>query len=337
MVMDNNWNDLVSEFTKLGGVAENIFQKEGELGRGIFPIDPKKKAKIYTPSELMIGREDVYLEDKKVRIKKEKDYKNEIREFFTFYQDNFSWGVGGKHTHEEFEHGLKSFPSELKDILKSNGIIDIEQRYNTDFEKVVFNQFLKARAFEFRNKPVIVPFLELVNYSPKSLPLIKEENGIRHPDILLGYKEITHKYSISSPLFRWASVGFTCGEPIVFSLQFEIDLTQLDLTLKCEGKVLTDDQISISKSNRIIRIKGLPIAHIFNNEIYYLYLCEVFKNVGIEIDTQDFIHEILLINIEERKKILLKSSNVNNLASNLLRQAIEMELKLIVKANKKIL
>ena len=106
--MDANWNFLLSEFRRLGGIADNVCLKEGEYGRGIFSVNPSLKARIFTPSKLLVKKDDIYLEDNKLRIKKDKEYNQEIRNFFNFYQDNFSWGSGGKETIELFEKGLSS-------------------------------------------------------------------------------------------------------------------------------------------------------------------------------------------------------------------------------------
>jgi hypothetical protein len=48
--MEHNWDFLLSEFRRLGGIADNVCQKEGENGRGIFSINPSLKARIFTPS-----------------------------------------------------------------------------------------------------------------------------------------------------------------------------------------------------------------------------------------------------------------------------------------------
>ena len=69
------------------------------------------KARILTPSKLLIKKDDIYLDDNRLRIKKDKAYNQEIRDFFNFYQDNFSWGSGGKETTELFEKGLNLFNS----------------------------------------------------------------------------------------------------------------------------------------------------------------------------------------------------------------------------------
>ena len=49
--MDENWDFLLSEFRRLGGIADNVCQNEGEYGRGIFSIDSSLKARIFTPSK----------------------------------------------------------------------------------------------------------------------------------------------------------------------------------------------------------------------------------------------------------------------------------------------
>ena len=68
--MNDKWDCLLSEFRSLGGIAENVCQKQGELGRGIFSINPNLNSKIYIPYTLMIKTEDICLEGNQVRIKK---------------------------------------------------------------------------------------------------------------------------------------------------------------------------------------------------------------------------------------------------------------------------
>ena len=124
--MDANWDFLLSEFRRLGGVADNVCQKEGVYGRGIFPVDSSLKARIFTPSKLMVRKDDIYLEENKLRIKKDKEYKQEIRNFFNFYQDNFSWGSGGKDTTELFEKGLSLFNPNLKKLIKKYALVNLD-------------------------------------------------------------------------------------------------------------------------------------------------------------------------------------------------------------------
>jgi len=170
--MDDKWDFLLSEFRKLGGIADNVCQKEGKYGRGIFSVNPKLRKRIFTPSKLMVKKEDIYLEDNKLRIKENRKYSNELRNFFNFYQDNFSWGSGGKEKTELFEKGLSLFNSNLKKLIKQYALVDLEKRHKGEWNNVIKNQFLNARKVKFKNDIFIAPIWELVNHEVKSLPFI---------------------------------------------------------------------------------------------------------------------------------------------------------------------
>ena len=146
--MDDNWNFLLSEFRRLGGTADNVCQKEGENGRGVFSCNPSRRARIFTPSKLLVKKHDIYLEDNKLRIKKDKEYNNEIRNFFNFYQDNFSWGFGGKETTELFEKGLSLFNSNLKNLIKKYALVDHQRSLPSDCTKRRDLKFLSIEDFK---------------------------------------------------------------------------------------------------------------------------------------------------------------------------------------------
>ena len=206
--MPENWDRLLSEFRRLGGIADNVCQKEGEYGRGIFSVNPSLKARIFTPSKLLVKKDDIYLEDNKLRIKKDKEYNQEIRNFFNFYQDNFSWGSGGKETTELFEKGLSLFNSTLKKLIKQYALVDLDARHRGDWEEVVKKQFLNARGVKFGNSIVIAPIWELVNHKVRSLPFKINEEGISTPNYLASNLEIRQSYSNLSPLRRFFDYGF---------------------------------------------------------------------------------------------------------------------------------
>ena len=94
--MDDKWDFLLSEFSRLGGVAENVCQKEGEYGRGIFSVNPSLKARIFTTSKLLVKKDDIYLEDNKLRIKKNKEYSQEIRNFLISIKITFLGDQAGE-------------------------------------------------------------------------------------------------------------------------------------------------------------------------------------------------------------------------------------------------
>ena len=59
--MNNNWDFLLSEFRRLGGIADNVCQREGKYGRGILPVNPSLPARIFTPSKLLVKKDDIYV------------------------------------------------------------------------------------------------------------------------------------------------------------------------------------------------------------------------------------------------------------------------------------
>ena len=227
--MEDKWDFLLSEFRRLGGIADNVYQKDGEYGRGIFPVNPSLRARIFTPSKLLVKQDDIYLEDNKLRIKKDKEYNQEIRNFFNFYQDNFSWGFGGKETTELFEKGLSLFNSNLKELIKKYALVDIEERHKGKWDNAIKNQFLNARGVKFGNSTVIAPVWELVNHKVKSLNFIINKEGISTPKYPASNCEIRFSYSDLSPLNRFFSYGFFTEETIVFSIPFSIKIEDIGI------------------------------------------------------------------------------------------------------------
>ena len=47
--MEADYQELLERFAALGRIAENVRQRVGEHGRGIFPIDSTRSVKIMTP------------------------------------------------------------------------------------------------------------------------------------------------------------------------------------------------------------------------------------------------------------------------------------------------
>ena len=331
--MDDNWNFLLSEFRRLGGIADNVCQKEGEYGRGIFSVNPSLKARIFTPSKLLVKKDDIYLEDNKLRIKKDKEYNQEIRNFFNFYQDNFSWGSGGKETTELFEKGLSLFNSNLKELIKKYALVDLEERHQGNWDNVIKNQFLNARGVKFRNSSVIAPVWELVNHKVRSLNFIINKEGISTPNYPTSNCEIRFAYNDMSPLNRFFSYGFFSEETIVFSIPFSITIKDLGIHISCKGKSLKDDSMKIERSGNKIILEGLPIADVNHPRLPYDYFNELIKRIGNINITKDLLLRIFQINIESRECIINESKLIDNDVSKILTNVIKYEMKLIQNDN----
>jgi len=331
--MDDNWNFLLSEFRRLGGIADNVCQKEGEYGRGIFSVNPSLKARIFTPSKLLVKKDDIYLEDNKLRIKKDKEYNQEIRNFFNFYQDNFSWGSGGKETTELFEKGLSLFSSNLKELIKKYALVDLEERHKGEWENVIKKQFLNARGVKFENSSVIAPIWELVNHKVRSFNFIINKEGISTPNYPASNCEIRFSYGDTSPLNRFFSYGFFSEETIVFSIPFSITIEDLGIHISCKGRSLKDDSMKIERSANKIILEGLPIADVNHPRLPYDYFDEIIKRIGDINLSKDLLSKIFQFNISMRKKIIDESHLIENEVSKILIKVMHYEISLISSHN----
>ena len=325
--MNNKWDFLLSKFRSLGGIAENVCQKEGTLGRGIFSINPKLRSRIFTPSQLMIKKEDICLEDNHLRIKKDKEYSQEVIEFFNYYQDNFSWLRGGKQTTESFEQGLTLLSSDLKQLIKKNFLVDIEERHKGDWKNILRNQFLNARAFNFGQDSFIVPVLELVNHEVNAFPFIKRFDGICTPNYPPRDSELTHVYGYISSIKRVLNYGFFCKEPIVFSLPFTINFK--DYKLICKGLDLKDDNVKYKFNDSQLVIDGIPIASMNQPsfvENYYKHLCDITNSQNL---SKEIFSKMISFNYLRRQELLAHLKPLEHDSCRMLSKAITYELDLI--------
>ncbi len=327
--MDSKWDNLLFEFRRLGGVAENIHQKEGKLGRGIFSINPCLKSRINTPIELLIRKDDIYLSNNNLRIKDDTEYNNEIKEFFYYYQDNFSWGGGGKESTELFEKGLSIFPSEIKKLIKINTFIDLEERHKGRWDELIKNQFLNSRKVKFRNKVVIAPVWDLVNHEVNALPFIRSETFISTPYYEPTESELTFSYGYKSPIKRAFDYGFFCKETIVFSLPFELKLKGTKVKFICKGLDLEDDKMNFIANESFIIVDGIPIASNKRKSIIRNYFNQLVKVINIDNLSKDIFTEIIRLNYSRRKTIIEVLNPLDNYSAKIISRAIDYEMELI--------
>ena len=327
--MGETWDFLLSEFRRFGGIADNVIQQKGKYGRGIFSNNPSQKARIFTPTKLLIKKEDIFLENNKLRIKNDKEYDQEIRNFFNFYQDNFSWGLGGKETTELFEKGLILFSPKLKELIKKYTLVDLQERHKGKWDNVIKNQFLNARAIKFKNSSVIAPIWELVNHKVKSFNFIINDEGLSTPNYPTSNNEITFSYRDMSPLNCFFSYGFFSEETIVFSIPFTVNIHETGINISCKGRSLKDDSMKIERNGNQIILEGLPIADVNHPRLPYEYFKEIMKKIGNINMPQDILLRIFKLNISIRKEILNESNLINNEVSKLLSKIMTYEINLI--------
>ena len=214
------WNDLVEGFRRFGGTAENIVQRKGAFGLGLFPIDASQPVELRVPEHLLVATDNLDVLDGAVVIKDESCYPQGFGEWYEYFQAEYSWGAEARNSIKHFEESLESLPDSLREKLQNLGLNISERLPSIYTEQYLLQRFIKTRQINRKGKLVLMPMLELVNHSPFQSSWITDQNSIavkgRYND------EILVKYSVSDPLRRWVQYGFNCKEPTGFSLRIKL-------------------------------------------------------------------------------------------------------------------
>ena len=231
-MVDKDWNDLCSCFEELGGVAQNICQRKGEFGRGIFPIDPSRRAKIMTPKNLLIKSENLGIREGKIVIKDGFSYSADEKKFLEMYYNDYSWGDNGCSDSAIFLKFIATLPDSLKRSLLDYGFLSTGLLKAGIDQKTLLKRFIDERTVGFAGERVLAPIWEFVNHNSFSLPLRVTPFGVETPPLDFGRGEILHKYSeTNSPMRMWKNYGFACRCVVAYSIPFAINLNNESFNL----------------------------------------------------------------------------------------------------------
>ncbi len=329
--MKDKWDFLLFNFRKLGGNIDNIQQKEGKRGRGLFSIDPRKESQLFIPSFLMIETNNIICVKKKLFLKKNNSYKREVINFIEFYLNDFSFDNYTKNKLINFEKDLNSFNSITKLLFKKYLFFDIQKRLASKLDNILFESYKKTRAFKFYNKRVICPILELCNHQSSSSPYLINKSGISISNYSKLHNELTINYGNQGSLKRFIQFQFFNKEEIVFSLPFSIEIEDSKNIFICKGKdINTTDLISIKNNHQKLIIDGLPIAYINNKKLAFEYFQKVFGSIEIiNFSKINLFKKIIKYNIFIRQKIKEEIISTNNSTCKTLIEVMEYEINLI--------
>ena len=216
------WHALLEEFRNFGGRAENVIQRNGPLGLGLFPIDPSQPVELMVPKQLLVPADNVELRNGDAVIRDDSVFPGGYADWFRRYQATYSWGAEGEASVTRFESGLQQLPESLRQSLQHLNLYQPEQRLpGADWRENMLRRFLNSRCLGRQGQLLVMPIVELVNHEPFAA------NWETRPDGSVGISglrqgEILVKYSNADPLRRLMGYGFNTPEPMAFSLKVRL-------------------------------------------------------------------------------------------------------------------
>ena len=258
-----HWNELVEAFRSFGGTANNVIQKEGKFGLGLFPIDSSKPVELRVPNYLLVSTDNLKLLNGNIVLKDASGYPEGFAEWYEKFQTNYSWGADGKRSIKLFEDGLKSLPNALQQKLQNLNLLNIKHRYpGIDIEQELFERFICTRQINLNDNKFLMPMIELVNHSPSQSSWTIDSDSIavqgQYED------EILVRYSVSDPIRRLLQYGFNCKEPTGFSLSFKLFHNEQKIFVEGGLNNKHFDPPEISIKNKVFEIRR-PLLGAFKN------------------------------------------------------------------------
>lgn len=261
--MNAGFRDLLDKFTALGGIADNVCQRVGEYGRGVFPIDSSRRTKIMTPKNLLVNADNLCLDGDHVVIKDCSGYTAEEITFLELYWNDYSWGNSGNNDSASFLKFIVSLEEPIKKQLLASGFVDATLLSYLEDNDCLLKRFVSERSVKFGNHSVLAPVWEFVNHSSFAAPLRIAPCGVETPPIEPSSEEILFKYSgKNSSMSMWKKYGFACDCVFAYSTPFNIDIGSQALAIRCAGQIGLGpkEQTSFSIDGGILSIKSLPVG-----------------------------------------------------------------------------
>ena len=323
---------FLKSFAELGGVAENICQREGEYGRGIFPVDSLRRAKIMTPKNLFVNAENLILSDGVIAIKDKACYTLEETEFLESYYNNLSWGNNGNSDAAAFLTFIASLPEAIKKQLLGNGFVDSNLLASCDTGDHLLKRFISERSVSFEGQSVLAPVWEFVNHSSFVPPLRIAPYGVETPPIEPSSEEILFKYSgKNSPISMWRKYGFACDCIVAYSVPFNIDIGGQALCISCSGQLGLGpgEKSSFSLVGDILSIKSLPVGCI-SISLPQENFKSILSSAGLSADVANRLFpKIREVNLKARRDLIDSLHELGSEAKSELYRALICEIELI--------
>jgi hypothetical protein len=212
MGSEDIWNDMLTEFRALGGVAENIRLDHGPFGRGLFPVDPKKPVAITIPENLLVLLEDVYFEDDVFRVNLRSPISARGRAFIEQYERAFAWEVARGEI-ERFLSAMNELPEPVRELATQR--LGLGRFFLPVVPELVRKWFFETRAIRAGSRSVVMPIIELANHGGSAVYQMSsglELSGTFDGEVLVRYTTPSDAYHM---FLNWR---FASKELTAFSL-----------------------------------------------------------------------------------------------------------------------
>jgi hypothetical protein len=216
------WDELLDEFRALGGTAENIRLGHGELGRGVFPVDPARPVTIHIPLNLLIPIKDIVLVNGMLRVGPNSKAGDRERAWLDRYQEEFSWGGGGADEVRQIFEKAGALPAELRDTLLTK--YHCGGWFQEPTDESIKSQFFNARALSYRAEGVVIPIVELINHGAG--PNYDTTHGVAVRGAFPS--EVLVQYSDFDSFDFFRSWGFATECPCAFSVPLKGQMPPLN-------------------------------------------------------------------------------------------------------------
>ena len=330
--MNTQFEDLLGRFIALGGIAENICQREGDCGRGIFPVDASRPAKIMTPKNLLIDVANICIDGNKIVIKDKRVYTDEEAVFLEMYYNEYSWGNHGNSDSAAFLKFTGSLSESLKKQLLRNGFVDECILNCSEDNDSLLKRFVSERCVNFGDQSVLAPVWEFVNHSSFAAPLRIAPYGVETPPIEPSSQEIFFKYGgQNSPISMWKKYGFACDCVFAYSIPFKIDMGDHSLSIRCAGQLGlgSKENSSFSVAGDILAIKSLPVGCL-SNALPQENFKSILASTGLSADVANRLFpKIYELNLKARRDLTDSLLAAGRGAKNQLYKALMYEIELI--------
>lgn len=213
---ESAWSELIDEFRALGGTAENVRLGHGNRGRGLFAVDPARSVQIRAPENLLLPKDDVVFKNGRFAVSPDAKVGERERSWLERYENEFSWGAGGRSETEAFFEGVYALPQPIREKLaRSFGMKLLLRELSSE---LVQERFLDSRVITYQERKVVMPIVEMVNHGPA-------EGYDCSDGVMVGGEfsgEVLVEYGDEDSLGMFRSWGFACGRPNAMSLSVTI-------------------------------------------------------------------------------------------------------------------